>query len=223
MNKLAKIIVAGTIVTAPSLAFAQDVEWSGPYAGITTGNVTGNSAHCNGNAYSCDAPDTSGTPTSPEGSAVSGFVGYNHSLSGSIIVGGELSFMESDASGSGTGPMGCGAAPCETEIRSATTIALRAGKPVGKVLPFVSVGYTDTVYFGSIDGTSSSEVSGSSISYGVGVDVALGNNWMVRGEFQMVNDPGVLTYDVNAACGSPACALTENEYSVVKIGVGYRF
>lgn len=139
------------VVVAPQVA-----DWSGFYAGLGYGKAIG----------SLD----DGTSTDFEdGTGVSGFVGYNWQ-SGNVVYGGELAYT-------GLNDMTLTGAP-DTKLNNAVDLKARVGYAAGRVMPYLSLGYS----MAKLDvGGTSSDLTG--VSYGLGVDYLVTDNVFIGADY----------------------------------------
>lgn len=143
------------VYTPPSADMLLSVEpmiqndWNGGYVGVTLGGV------------SQSDPDGSGFD-------LGAHAGYNMQM-GSIVVGAEV----------GINPIGYDLDDNGDEMNSAFNADMKAGYPMGDLMPYATVGM---VYQnGSIGGE---DVSDTGVSFGAGVDYKLTNNLILGGQYK---------------------------------------
>ncbi|MFV2054176.1 outer membrane protein [Aliiroseovarius sp. YM-037] len=200
-----------------------NVDWSGFYVGGTLGFGAGDSENCD------EDPCVGGAPffpqTNPEGAVAGVTVGYNFNLGSNWVAGVEADYSFANMSGTSvnTVTFGCGD-ECRTEIGSFATLRARAGYAFGNFLPYATVGAAVTKYDNSfaipvLEASSSTEISP---VIGVGVEYKLRPNWSVKAEYLHIADPGVIRY-APSECTPPGCAVRNNQYDVLRIGLNYHF
>ena len=167
-------------------------DWSGFYAGVHGGFLSGD-------------VNLTGTGISMGGGPISGFVGgplagYNFApvtlFSGPVVFGVEGDFGLAGVTGTGTTVCLSNDASCEVynyDLNWDAHVRVRAGVPMGNVMPFVAGGLA----FADLSVTEEGGLMNGGLytgwTVGTGVDVAFGNNMVGRAEV-LYDSYGTKTY-----------------------------
>jgi outer membrane immunogenic protein len=211
----------------PRTAAAVIFNWTSFYVGIQGGYGWGNSKHCDAGSVPQCGP--LGTFIFPDfrlsGGTAGGTVGYNHQI-GNIILGLEADYSWANIKGTSTLEF-CGGI-CVTEVTGFGTARARIGYAIDRFLPYVTGGVAWTRMRASNGGAPQFPVTASAttranLTVGGGVEFALSANWSSKIEYLFVRNNRDFAYDVLNACGVPNCFTRDNDYSVIRAGLNYRF
>ncbi|WP_137112390.1 outer membrane protein [Rhodobacter sp. SY28-1] len=171
-------------------------DWSGPYAGLSYGRISGDYEEVFGFASDYSS-----------GSAVGAFVGYNVQR-GQIVYGGELSY-------SSVSDVALEAGGGDDTLDSLLDLRGRIGYSVGKALIYGAVGYSRGEW--TINSTGGGTLSGSSL--GVGVDVAVSQRMFVGLDYTSRRMDGTL----DSFSGGGAFDVESTTTNSVSLRVGLSF
>ena len=168
--------ILGAALAIP--AQAQDVDWSGFYAGFGAGY-----SFTDSNAEFIDSGLSSiEIPSEIDGFLAGGQVGANVQL-GVVVLGVEASASIANISSTFEDPL----VPPETVTSTSdarAALLARAGVSLGTVLPYVTAGVAAArVTTSSTAGGADDEGIFTGLAYGAGIEVALDDSWSVRGQY----------------------------------------
>jgi outer membrane immunogenic protein len=206
-----------------SSAFAADAlvseaapvfSWTGGYIGLQAGYAWGS-----GNFDQITGPGF--IDTDPDGFLGGLYGGYNYQLSNNIVIGAELDVVYANVDGSGeifVAPGVPSGFQATEELNWSGAARLRLGYAVDRVLPYIAGG----VAFGDVD-ISSNAPGGSSFgrtftgwTIGLGLDYAMTDNLLLRGEYRYT-DFGSKSF------GDPVNADVDLKTNEVRVGIAYKF
>lgn len=178
--------------------------WAGPYAGAELGlSQTGTEAKAAGQKADFDRTDA----------AFGLFAGYNWQVS-RVVLGVE-------AGGAYLGGQGKGNLPGVGNVKAgsqwAATLRGRAGVPIGNFMPYLSAGLSATQYSFEANGKKDTEVSLGPV-VGVGVEMALLQNWRLRADYSLT---GILGENKRSYNGTTIERSAGNHR--LMLGVAYGF
>ena len=215
---------------APS-AVASVYDWTGPYVGVFGGGGFGN--HNVNNSTGTNQPFTDFTANySSTGGLAGGEAGYNWQ-SGNFIVGLEGDLFWSGIKGNDSSQFNGGAFPGVTgvdadNLRWGGTLRARGGFTVDRWLMFFTGGYA----FGSIQHTNTDAASGvvdrfnvqaNGLTAGAGFAYAITNNVIGKFEYRYYNFNGYNRPGNPLTPNGQIPYTTETTYSVVTIGLDFKF
>lgn len=157
--KLTNLFAAAVVAASATTAAAQDAaDWGGFYAGLTASSISWET--------NLGAP---GTSFGGNGAGLGILLGYNHALSPSFIVGGELtySFAESNL----------GVAPFT--LKDEASLRLRGGYVMGETLLYGAVGYAQA----NIEAAPGVDGKGDGTVVAIGIEHMLKPNLTIRVEY----------------------------------------
>ena len=180
--------------------------WAGPYIG---GNLGWNWGGVDNN------------PTKPSGFVGGAQAGYNYLL-GPVLLGGEIDFQGSTMTGGVTGGAGPSFISATQSIPWFSTFRVRAGYPVGSVMPYLTGGAVwgqqrlagfDS-QFGAFDNSSNFWT----YTVGAGVEGHLNDRWSAKLEYLWIGTP-------DTPLSTPAStSISERSIgNLVRVGFNYRF
>lgn len=214
---------------APQMAYAAApvFSWAGPYIGASVGyafNGSNDNEHQNVNTF--------GGPGGTYGSDIRGitygaYAGYNFAF-GSFVVGPELGLSGGNLRGSDNYPQYFN--NTGTKVDWYGTASLRAGLAFDRTLFFVKggVAYGDVSisqdYFPVFGAPAFFSQKDRRTGYvlGAGVEYALTNNFVMRGEYEYVNFGGHSYSGLDSNGGSTVIS-NKIDAHVAKLGVAYKF
>ena len=211
------LAIAATAMTTTSVAAQQaSPSWNGFYAGLNAGGMFGN---------------TSGSFAGPAGpggfsGAGSGFVGgaqagYNYLL-GPVLLGAEIDFQGSTMKGGVTGGAGPSFISASSTMPWFSTFRVRAGYPVGSVMPYITGGavwgHQRLSGFDSQFGSFDSSNNFWTYTFGGGVEGRLNERWSAKLEYLWIGTP-------DTPLSAPATtSISERSIgNLVRVGFNYRF
>ena len=215
-TSLGLTVAAMALTSTPLAAQQASPSWSGFYAGLNAGGLFGStSAHF-------------ATPGGPGGFSGSGggFVGgaqagYNY-LFGPVLLGGEIDFQGSTYAAGVNGGAGPGPAKATEYTPWFSTMRLRAGYPVGWLMPYVTGGavWGQRTISGGGPGLPSFSASANYWTWtvGGGVEGMLNDRWSAKLEYLYMGTP-------NTSLSVPGAASLNESTSgnLIRLGVNYRF
>jgi outer membrane immunogenic protein len=181
---------------APVMSAPAAMDWSGAYVGLGYGSVTG---------------DVDFDPTPDQemnnGTLTQLFGGYQIQR-GALVYGGEIAF----GSGSDT------ALPCCVGFSEVSDQMIdlkgRVGYATGSLLVYGVLGYSMGEY-DNIIGTPGEQWDISGLNYGIGVDYAFTNNWIVGAEY--------LVRDLDGDDPAGSAQTVQVNYDSISIRFAYKF
>ena len=219
MTRRTSIALAATLamMALPLAAQAQtNSQWEGFYAGLNVGGLWSSTS-------ASIVENNSGGGFNGNGS---GFVGgaqggYNYLL-GPVLLGGEFDFQGSTMTGGVTGGAGPSFINATQTMPWFATFRVRAGYPVGPVMPYVTGGAVwgqqrlsgfDS-QFGSFDNSSNFWT----YTFGGGVEGKLSERWSAKLEYLWIGTP-------STPLSTPATtSISERSIgNLVRVGFNYRF
>ena len=220
MSKRTSIALAAAVVAAmasPIAAHAQSNNmWEGFYAGINAGGLWSSTA-------ASIVENNSGGGLNGNGSGFVGGVqaGYNY-LIGPVLLGGEIDFQGSTMSSGLSGGAGPSAINANAPMPWFATFRVRAGYPVGAVMPYLTGGAVwgqqrlsgfDS-QFGSFDSSNNFWT----YTFGGGVEGKLSERWSAKLEYLWIGTP-------DTPLSAPATtSISERSIgNLVRVGFNYRF
>jgi outer membrane immunogenic protein len=218
MKMRSAILTALAMTTAiPLAAQAQSPSpWEGFYAGINAGGLWSSTA-------ASIVENNTGGGFNGTGSGFVGGVqgGYNYLL-GPVLLGAEIDFQGSTMSGGVTGGAGPSFISATSTMPWFSTFRVRAGYPVGSVMPYLTGGAVwgqqrlsgfDS-QFGSFDNSSNFWT----YTFGGGVEGRLGERWSAKLEYLWIGTP-------DTPLSTPAStSISERSIgNLVRVGLNYRF
>ena len=213
----AAILAATTAI--PFAAQAQsnsNSQWEGFYAGLNAGGLWSSTS------ASIVENNTGGGFNGTSSGFVGGAqAGYNYLL-GPVLLGGEIDFQGSTLTGGVTGGAGPSFISATQSIPWFSTFRVRAGYPVGSVMPYLTGGAVwgqqrlagfDS-QFGSFDNSSNFWT----YTFGGGVEGHLNDSWSAKLEYLWIGTP-------DTPLSTPATAsISERSIgNLVRVGFNYRF
>ncbi|MCX7288739.1 MAG: outer membrane beta-barrel protein [Rhodobacterales bacterium] len=182
-------LVAGLSASA---ALAQD--WGGFYAGVSLNSADANT-------------DVAGFPanlSSSDSAALGVYAGYNYQLASNLVLGGELSYVDMATSYNLISPF---------TNEGLTQIRGRVGYGMEMVMPYLALGYA-TTDINIIGGGSN---SASAMSIGVGAEIKVGENTLMRAEYTSA-DFG----DIGSSFGADRDDF-QMDVESMSVGIGWKF
>jgi outer membrane immunogenic protein len=238
-STIKKTAIAGAMAVAallPANAADPGYRWQGLYIGGLAGYVWTHNTHCDessGAIPNC-GPSLTGVAFPNydlNGAAWGATIGYNFQVQ-QWVIGIEADYSWTNLDGSSpsiAGAFGCGAAGelCVSSLDGIGTVRGRLGYSFGHVLPFVTAGVAFTRLSAGIRAGGAFESSDSdtqtSFVLGGGMEIALTDNWSLKGEYLHIFKADDFKYDVLNACGTPGCFLRQDDIQVFRVGINYRF
>ncbi|MER9920119.1 MULTISPECIES: outer membrane protein [unclassified Mesorhizobium] len=218
-----KLLLGLSLSLLASSAYAADAivaeaapvfSWTGGYVGLQAGYAWGN-----GNIDEIGGPGF--VDTDPDGFLGGVYAGYNYQMSNNIVIGAELDVVYANVDGSGQVfsapgiPIPGGIAT--EELNWSAAARLRLGYAVDRFLPYIAGG----VAFGDVD--ISNNGGGPSFgdtltgwTIGVGLDYAMTDNLLLRGEYRYT-DFGTESF------GGLVNADVDLKTNEVRFGIAYKF
>jgi outer membrane immunogenic protein len=182
---------------APVMSAPAAMDWSGAYVGLGYGSVTGDVDFTN--------PDIPAELN--DGTLTQLFGGYQIQR-GALVYGGEIAF----GSGSGT------TLPCCVGVSEVSDQMIdlkgRVGYATGSLLVYGVLGYSMGEY-DDIIGTPGEQSDISGLNYGIGVDYAFTNNWIVGAEY--------LVRDLDGDNPTSGGGTVQVDYDSISLRVAYKF
>ncbi len=206
------------LLAAPVVASAQQASsnWQGFYAGLNAGGMWGQtSAAIN---YSNGSGGLVGTGSGFLGGAQ---VGYNW-LVGPVLLGPEIDFQGSTMTSNINGGAGNSLINATSSVPWFSTMRVRAGYPVGSVMPYVTGGavWGHQRLQGMDYPNGYFDVSNNfwTYTFGGGIEGHITDNWSAKLEYLWLGSP-------DTALSSPATtSISERSIgNVIRVGVNYRF
>jgi outer membrane immunogenic protein len=218
MRGAAWALAAAWAIAAPQPANAQSSnKWEGPYAGLNIGGMWSSTSAAIG-------MNATGGGFSGTGSGFLGGVqaGYNWML-GPVLLGPEIDFQGSTLTSNIVGGAGASSINAVAKTPWFSTWRVRAGYPVGSVMPYVTAG----AVWGrqTLEGNDSANggyfnVSNNFWTYAVGggVEGHLSDQWSAKLEYLYLGTP-------DTPLSAPATtSISERAIgNVVRVGLNYRF
>lgn len=211
---------ADLIIEEPEIApVVVSHDWSGGYIGLFAGYGWGETVH----ADQIPLPEASTGPLAIDGWQVGLTAGANMQMD-AFVLGIEGDVAWANISGS-HGPavfetFNCGTGPCETEVNWLATLRGRIGFAADTFMPYLTAGLA----VGGVDARIPNDPNlqfGEHTQFGwtagAGVEVALDDNWSVKGEY-LYTDLGEWFYDESQDEFSATAT-----FSTVKLGLNYSF
>jgi outer membrane immunogenic protein len=215
-NSFGMAVAATAMLASPLAAQQASPAWSGFYAGLNAGGMWGTTT----------APLTlNGAPGGFNGVG-SGFVGgaqagYNY-LAGPVLLGGEIDFQGSTYATGLNGGAGPSAINATERMPWFSTMRLRAGYPVGSVMPYVTGGAVwgqHTLDGGVFNvGPFSTSTTFWTWTVGGGVEGMIADRWSLKLEYLYMGTPSTSL--------APPGTTSVNESSagnLIRIGANYHF
>ncbi|MDH0126695.1 porin family protein [Brucella intermedia GD04153] len=213
-----RILFAALIAGAwANTAIAETFDWSGIYGGVSVGARWSDMDYNAPYRLYEDTWSTSGT-----GISGGGFVGYNFTYN-NLVFGPEISAMFSNADGDSL-PEISGSYRGEETLRTKGNLAanFRAGYAIGRVLPFVTVGFAKSWYdqrFFSTNGTTTytwtDHFNRTGWNIGAGTDWAVTNHIFARAEYRY--------FDMGEPDIAGSNWSRKFKQHVATLGIGYKF
>jgi outer membrane immunogenic protein len=208
---------AATVMAASPLA-AQQVNpaWNGPYAGLNLGGMWGDTSssirmnNTGGNLFGNGAGLLGGAQ-----------VGYNHSV-GPVVLGAEIDFQGSTYNAGVVGSAGPSAISATERMPWFSTMRLRAGYPVGSVMPYVTGGavWGNRTINGGVSNMGPFYASENYWTWtvGGGIEGQIADKWTMKLEYLYMGTP-------DTPLSAPATTgINEHASSnVLRVGANYHF
>jgi len=195
-------------------AAAPSFSWAGPYIGATVGWAWGKSQHCEQNACT--------DRFNMDGIVAGGTLGYNWQVGNPFVFGIELDASYANIRGTGaTSAAFLCTGPCTTDVEWFGTARGRVGVSSGMLLSYVTGGAAFGGAKAAMTGFTSGRDTLVGWTAGGGFEYAFAPNWSAKVEYLYV-DLGSFVYDSASFCGTN-CSAEDNRFSVVRLGVNYRF
>lgn len=211
------LAVAATATLATPVA-AQQVSpsWSGFYAGLNAGGLFGSTS-----THLAGPGGPGGLSGSGGGFAGGAQAGYNY-LFGSVLLGGEIDFQGSSYAAGLSGGAGPGPVGATTYTPWFSTMRLRAGYPIGSLLPYVTGGavWGERTISGGGPGMPAFSASANYWTWtvGGGVEGMLADRWSAKLEYLYMGTPST-SLPVPGANG----AGESTSGNLIRLGVNYHF
>lgn len=215
-------LILATVAAAAlmSSAHAEDAgyNWSGAYIGTQIGYDFGGKADYYWNNLPMGAYNYS---HDPDGFLGGIYAGYNHQLSGGLIVGGEADIAFGKIRAKTSAPLDPDTFG-RTRIDWSGSVRARLGYGVGRVMPYVAGGVAFTRFnfaeSGLFAGSESVGLTGWTIS--AGADYAMTDNLIFRAEYRYsdFNDKTFTTTGAN-----PTQFRVDHDSHDLRIGIAYKF
>jgi outer membrane immunogenic protein len=219
--KRTSIVAAAAILAAttaiPFAAQAQSTnQWEGFYAGLNAGGLWSSTS------ASIVENNTGGSLNGFGSGFVGGAqAGYNYLL-GPVLLGGEIDFQGSTLTSSLNGGAGPSTINATSSIPWFSTFRVRAGYPVGSVMPYLTGGAVwgqqrlsgfDS-QFGSFDNSNNFWT----YTFGGGIEGHLNDRWSTKLEYLWIGTP-------NTPLSTPAStSISERSIgNLLRVGFNYRF
>jgi len=210
-------IGAAALMISPVAAQSTNSKWEGFYAGLTAGGLWQSTSASIGLNNTGGA--LSGTGNGWAGGAEAG---YNF-LAGPVLLGGEIDFQGSTLTSNINGGAGASTINAVATTPWFSTIRLRAGYPVGSVMPYVTGG----VVWGNekLQGNDSANGGAFSASntfwtyaVGAGMEGYIADRWTAKLEYLYIGTP-------NTPLSAPATTSIDERAigNLLRVGVNYHF
>lgn len=219
MTKLVIAAAALALSTGSAVAQHTGFDWSGAYVGAQAGYVWGDATA----VYPKDAGATSIDPNGLLGGA---YIGYNHQMPNSIVLGIDADIAQADVSRTGH-YVRSGITYNSTDslkLHWSGAVRGRAGYAAGRFLPYLAAG----VAFGRVN-ASSDDINPNFVgswdktyigyTVGGGVEFAAASNIVLRSEYRY-SDFGKYTFRKAASITEHTVNLKTHE---IRIGIAYKF
>ncbi|OHV63853.1 hypothetical protein LCM4577_11130 [Mesorhizobium sp. LCM 4577] len=204
-----------------SSAFAADAiveeapvfSWTGGYLGLQAGYAWGN-----GHMDQIGGPGF--VDPDPDGFLGGVYGGYNYQMSNNIVIGAELDIVYTNVDGSGEifgAPGFPSGFEATEELNWSGAARLRLGYAVDRFLPYIAggVAFGDVKIRSSEGGPSFSDTF-TGWTIGVGLDYAMTDNLLLRGEYRYT-DFGSESF------GDPVNADVDLKTNELRVGIAYKF
>jgi outer membrane immunogenic protein len=207
--------IAPVYKAAPAYA---PYNWTGLYVGGVVGYGWGTNKHCDAGGCTLDFD--------VDGWNAGATIGYNWQWANWVLgIEGDGSWANIKGS---TPDSGCGGSgtTCDTKIKSFETIRGRVGYAFDRFLPYVTAGVAFTQLEASaFNPVVSRSTTKSSFTVGAGLEYAFLPNWSAKLEYLYVSKLSDFIYAPSPPleCTTPGCFVSDVDYSVVRLGINYRF
>ncbi|HSH99562.1 MAG TPA: outer membrane beta-barrel protein [Reyranella sp.] len=218
-NRSSMVLAAGlALATAlPLTAQAQgNNQWDGFYAGLNAGGLWSSTA------ATINESNIGGGFNGAGGGFVGGAqAGYNY-LVGPVLLGGEIDFQGSTLSSSLSGGTSMSTIGATATLPWFSTFRVRAGYPVGSVMPYVTGGavwgHQRLQGFDSATGSFDAANNFWTYTVGGGVDGRINDRLSAKLEYLWIGTP-------DTPLSTPATASVDQRSigNLVRVGVNYRF
>lgn len=210
------VIAAGAMAALPLAAQQPSPYWNGFYAGLNAGGLFGSTS------------TTFATPAGPGGLSGTGGgfaggaqAGYNYLL-GPALLGAEFDFQGSTYSSALRGGAGPGPVNATEYTPWFSTMRLRAGYPVGSVMPYVTGGavWGQRTISGGGPGMPAFNASANYWTWtvGGGVEGMIADRWSMKLEYLYMGTPSTA---LPVAGTIPVSESTSD--NLIRLGVNYHF
>ena len=211
------LAVAALATAVPLAANAQgNTTWDGFYAGLNAGGLWSSTS------ASIVENNTGGGFNGTGSGFVGGAqAGYNY-LVGAVLLGGEIDFQGSTLSTNVTGGTSMSSINANATLPWFSTFRVRAGYPVGKVMPYVTGGavWGRQRLQGSDSATGYFDASNNfwTYTFGGGVEGRLNDRLSAKLEYLWIGTP-------DSPLSTPATASVDQRAigNLVRVGLNYRF
>lgn len=215
-TSLGLTVAATATLVAPVAAQQASPSWSGFYAGLNAGGLFGSTS-----ANFAGPGGPGGLSGSGGGFAGGAQAGYNY-LFDSVLLGGEIDFQGSTYAAGLSGGGGPGAVNATEYTPWFGTMRLRAGYPVGSVLPYVTGGavWGQRTISGGGPGMPAFSASANYWTWtvGGGVEGMLADRWSAKLEYLYMGTPST-SLPVPGTAG-----ISESTSgNLIRLGVNFHF
>jgi len=210
------IAAAAAMLATPLAAQQPNPAWNGLYAGLNVGGMWGTSSSDIG--VNSGSGNVFGVGSGFLGGAQ---VGYNY-LVGPAVLGAEIDFQGSTYSANVNGWAGGQSVSATQKMPWFSTMRLRAGYPVGSVMPYVTGGavWGNRTVDGSVSNMGSYYASQNFWTWtvGGGVEGQIADKWTMKLEYLYMGTP-----DTPLSAPGAASFNERAVGNVVRVGANYRF
>ena len=215
-----KLLVVSLLAAACGSAVAQQQDWAGLYLGAQVGQGWSEQKY----SYVPGGVNQGGVRLESSGVIGGVTAGYNWQSSNLVFgVEGDLSAGDiSESVNKANGGVPCYVEGCKNKVSSAASVRGRVGYVINGFMPYLTIGGTYAHIKGSADlGACHSDSCRFSsdkwgMTYGVGLEWRYNANWSAKVEYLYTElDSPRFTYN--------SVRTTDPDFSVVRLGVNYRF
>jgi outer membrane immunogenic protein len=209
-------VLATALLTSPLAAQQANPSWNGFYAGLNAGGIWGSTSSPIG-------MNNTGGEIDGVGAGFVGGVqaGYNY-LMGPVLLGAEIDFQGSTLTSNVNGSAGPSTINAVERMPWFSTMRVRAGYPVGSVMPYVTGGavWGERSIQGNVSdmGSFYADTNFWTWTVGGGIEGQVADHWTLKLEYLYIGTPSV-------PLSAPATTSIDEQSigNVVRIGANYRF
>jgi len=220
MKKRSSMALAASLALATALPLTAQAQgnnqWDGFYAGLNVGGLWSSTA-----ATITESNIGGGFNGTGSGFVGGAQAGYNY-LVGPVLLGGEIDFQGSTMSSSLSGGTSMSTIGATATLPWFSTFRVRAGYPVGSVMPYVTGGAVwgqqRLAGFDSQFGSFDSSNNFWTYTFGGGVEGKLSERWSAKLEYLWIGTP-----DTPLSTPATTSVSERSIGNLVRVGFNYRF